>query len=96
MKKNAYIRYVSDVWKYTFFMCLTRIEQVELLTGRTHQIRGQLSAEGCPIYGDLLYGLSQPLLQGASTFMVWANGILFFGMLSPLGSNNICQCSHGG
>ncbi len=33
--------------------------QVELLTGRTHQIRGQLAAEGCPIYGDLLYGPSQ-------------------------------------
>ncbi|CAN0195198.1 unnamed protein product [Scytosiphon promiscuus] len=30
--------------------------EVELLTGRTHQIRGQLAAEGCPIYGDLLYG----------------------------------------
>lgn len=26
-----------------------------MLTGRTHQIRGQLAAEGCPIYGDLLY-----------------------------------------
>ncbi|CAM9115516.1 unnamed protein product, partial [Ectocarpus sp. 13 AM-2016] len=26
--------------------------EVQLLTGRTHQIRGQLAAEGCPIYGD--------------------------------------------
>ncbi|CAN0508700.1 unnamed protein product, partial [Scytosiphon promiscuus] len=34
--------------------------QVELLTGRTHQIRGQLAAEGCPIYGDLLYGSASP------------------------------------
>lgn len=30
--------------------------EVELLTGRTHQIRGQLSASGCPIVGDVPYG----------------------------------------
>ncbi|CAM9782128.1 unnamed protein product [Ectocarpus sp. 8 AP-2014] len=30
--------------------------EVQLLTGRTHQIRGQLAAEGFPIYGDYLYG----------------------------------------
>ena len=31
---------------------------IELLTGRTHQIRAQLSAVGCPLLGDPLY---QPL-----------------------------------
>lgn len=30
--------------------------QIELLTGRHHQIRAQLSAIGCPIKGDLKYG----------------------------------------
>ena len=30
--------------------------EIELLTGRTHQIRGQLAAVGCPIIGDPLYG----------------------------------------
>lgn len=30
--------------------------RVELLTGRTHQIRAQLSALGAPICGDVLYG----------------------------------------
>lgn len=30
--------------------------EVELLTGRHHQIRAQLSAVGCPIRGDLKYG----------------------------------------
>jgi len=30
--------------------------QVQLLTGRRHQIRAQLAAVGCPVVGDLLYG----------------------------------------
>ncbi len=30
--------------------------EVELLTGRHHQIRAQLAAMGCPIRGDLKYG----------------------------------------
>ncbi|WP_433946524.1 RluA family pseudouridine synthase [Paenibacillus sp. SN-8-1] len=30
--------------------------QVELLTGRSHQIRVQLSHMGCPLYGDQKYG----------------------------------------
>ncbi len=30
--------------------------EVELMTGRKHQIRAQLSAIGCPIKGDLKYG----------------------------------------
>ncbi|MDE6528674.1 MAG: RNA pseudouridine synthase, partial [Muribaculaceae bacterium] len=30
--------------------------EVELLTGRKHQIRVQMSAIGCPIKGDLKYG----------------------------------------
>lgn len=34
--------------------------EVELLTGRKHQIRAQLSAIGCPIIGDVKYGASTP------------------------------------
>lgn len=33
--------------------------EVELLTGRHHQIRAQLSAIGCPIKGDLKYGFAR-------------------------------------
>lgn len=37
--------------------CIAVVEvEVELLTGRTHQIRGQLSAEGFPLVGDAQYG----------------------------------------
>jgi hypothetical protein len=41
--------------------------EVELLTGRTHQIRGQLSAMDVPIVGDPLYGGADPrVLQNSS------------------------------
>ena len=33
---------------------------LELETGRTHQIRVHLSAIGCPVTGDFLYGKEQP------------------------------------
>jgi 23S rRNA pseudouridine1911/1915/1917 synthase len=34
--------------------------EVELLTGRHHQIRAQLSSIGCPIKGDMKYGFPRP------------------------------------
>lgn len=41
--------------------CVAVVEvEVELLTGRTHQIRGQLSAEGFPLVGDAQYGGAVP------------------------------------
>jgi len=41
--------------------CISVVEvEVELLTGRTHQIRGQLSAEGFPLVGDVQYGGAVP------------------------------------
>lgn len=38
--------------------------EVELLTGRHHQIRAQLSGIGCPIRGDLKYGARRSLPGG--------------------------------
>lgn len=38
--------------------------QIELRTGRKHQIRCQLAAIGCPIVGDLKYGAPHALDQG--------------------------------
>ncbi|MEO0558427.1 MAG: RNA pseudouridine synthase [Bacteroidota bacterium] len=38
--------------------------EVELMTGRAHQIRVQLAGLGAPIVGDLRYGASAPLGDG--------------------------------
>jgi 23S rRNA pseudouridine1911/1915/1917 synthase len=35
--------------------------EIDLETGRKHQIRAQLSAMGNPILGDVKYGASKPL-----------------------------------
>jgi len=42
-------RYVGGSERYHFV-------EVELLTGRHHQIRAQMAAIGCPVKGDLKYG----------------------------------------
>jgi RluA family pseudouridine synthase len=43
------------------YKILQRVEaysllEIQLLTGRYHQIRAQLAAVGCPVVGDMLYG----------------------------------------
>ncbi|MBQ0024213.1 MAG: RluA family pseudouridine synthase [Bacteroidales bacterium] len=49
--KRAILRYkvLKDTERY-------HLVEIELLTGRHHQIRCQLSTIGCPIKGDLKYG----------------------------------------
>jgi 23S rRNA pseudouridine1911/1915/1917 synthase len=49
--KEAKLRYKLIAKGDNYFLL-----EVELLTGRHHQIRCQLSAIGCPIKGDLKYG----------------------------------------
>ena len=39
--------------------------EVDLMTGRHHQIRCQLSKMGCPIKGDLKYGFSRSNPDGS-------------------------------
>lgn len=39
--------------------------EVELLTGRHHQIRAQMAAIGCPIKGDLKYGFNRSNPDGS-------------------------------
>lgn len=45
-------RHIADTERY-------HLVEVELLTGRHHQIRCQLSHIGCPIKGDLKYGAAR-------------------------------------
>ncbi len=42
-----------------------RLIEIELQTGRHHQIRAQLSKIGCPIRGDLKYGASRSNRDGS-------------------------------
>jgi len=42
---------------------------IDLETGRRHQIRAQLAAAGCPIFGDCAYGASQSLPFGRIALM---------------------------
>ena len=57
--KRAELRYrtVGASTRYT-------LVEVELLTGRHHQIRAQLAKIGCPIRGDLKYGAKRSLPNG--------------------------------
>jgi 23S rRNA pseudouridine1911/1915/1917 synthase len=43
-----------------------RLLEIELLTGRKHQIRVQLAARGWPILGDRKYGSRQPWPAGVA------------------------------
>lgn len=55
------------VLKYRLLACTDRYSllEVQLLTGRHHQIRCQLSAMGCPIKGDLKYGAKRSNPNGS-------------------------------
>ena len=57
--KEARLRYrtLGASTRYT-------LVEVELLTGRHHQIRAQLAAAGCPIKGDLKYGARRSTPDG--------------------------------
>ncbi|WP_313018364.1 RluA family pseudouridine synthase [Acetoanaerobium noterae] len=47
---------------------------VDLITGRSHQIRVQFSSRGCPLYGDLKYGSSNPQKKSIA---LWSNYLSF-------------------
>ena len=49
--QEALLRYQVDAFKEGGWLW-----RIELLSGRFHQIRTQLSAIGCPVIGDTLYG----------------------------------------
>ncbi|MCJ8008215.1 RluA family pseudouridine synthase [Lederbergia wuyishanensis] len=48
---------------------------VRILTGRSHQIRVQLSASGCPLFGDQKYG--QAFNKPGQQIALWAHSLKF-------------------
>ncbi len=58
--------YAPAVLSYTVSRCLGEVSilEVQLETGRPHQIRAQLAAIGHPILGDLRYGSGETLPDG--------------------------------
>ena len=78
--KKAQLRYrvLSQGDRYT-------LVEVELMTGRHHQIRCQLSKIGCPIRGDLKYGARRSNPDGSISLM--ARRIEF---THPVSKQTIC------
>lgn len=74
--------------------------EVDLHTGRHHQIRTQLSAIGCPIKGDLKYGSARS--NPDASISLHARSIAFTHPVShkeicieaPLPQDNLWQCFH--
>jgi 23S rRNA pseudouridine1911/1915/1917 synthase len=48
-----------------------RLVEIELETGRKHQIRLQMAHLGCPIVGDVRYGSQAPLASGQIALLAW-------------------------
>lgn len=69
-KSYAHLRKVPDskkaVLNYKLIQELNSyyVLEIELITGRHHQIRSQLAAIGCPIKGDLKYGFDRSNSDG--------------------------------
>jgi len=49
----------------------TSLVELRLVTGRSHQIRAQLSQLGCPVIGDLRYGASRSLRGRNIALFAW-------------------------
>lgn len=51
---------------------------VKLHTGRSHQIRAQMSAIGCPLYGDAKYGAASGQRSAShGTVALWSSSVSF-------------------
>ncbi len=78
--KKAVLRYrvIGQTDRYTLL-------EIQLLTGRHHQIRCQLAAMGCPIRGDLKYGAPRSTPDGSISLL--ARSIEF---VHPVSKEIIC------
>ncbi len=67
--KHAVLRY-----RRRFLTPAGTLLEIELETGRTHQIRVQAAARGCPVVGDTLYGAARPF---GESIALHARGLTF-------------------
>lgn len=74
-------RHIADTQRY-------HLLEVELLTGRHHQIRCQLSNIGCPIKGDLKYGAPRSNPDGG--ICLHAHEVSFVHPVKKTGLNIVC------
>ncbi len=81
--KKAVLRYraIGHSERYT-------LVEVELMTGRHHQIRCQLAAIGCPIKGDLKYGARRSNPDGSISLL--SRKVEF---IHPVSKEKICVAS---
>ncbi|PID77873.1 MAG: RNA pseudouridine synthase [Deltaproteobacteria bacterium] len=54
-------RYSFTSWRVITYFDGISVLEVEIKTGRTHQIRVHMASEGFPIVGDIIYGFKKPL-----------------------------------
>ncbi|MFN0204058.1 MAG: RluA family pseudouridine synthase [Bacteroidia bacterium] len=64
--------------------------EIELLTGKFHQIRAQLAHIGCPILGDTLYGSPMPYQPNAIALQAYS--LSFF---HPVSGEKMVMLSNG-
>ena len=62
------------IYKQLKNISVITLVKVSLITGRSHQIRAQMSAQGCPIFGDVKYG---DKLSKGSNLALWAYELKF-------------------
>ena len=78
--KKAVLKYrvIGQTDRYTLL-------EVQLMTGRHHQIRCQLAAMGCPIKGDLEYGAKRSNPDGSISLL--ARRVEF---VHPVSKETVC------
>ena len=64
---SANVREARTDWRALAEVASATLVEVQLHTGRTHQIRVHFSAIGHPVVGDTLYGASSPISVSAGT-----------------------------
>ena len=70
--KKAVLHYEVKESKKGYSLC-----KIALETGRSHQIRVQMAAIGCPLYGDQKYGLDHPETFKVGKLALWATKLSF-------------------